>query len=300
MKACFRTVVVLLALLLAMSGLAEAACVPMTAFIDKLKAGERAADFPDITSCGNDFAPALASALAAYVQTRPRSDVEPLVAMIKAGYIKADRKRAFGDLAPAVQRDLAATGFKWPDNYNLLDGLPQYAKANAPPPITTKAKVIPPVANEPAPHKPKPVIPSRVTPMTVAIALAVVSIAGVILLIYVLVGRARSFSQKLDERLQSLASASADLKTALTVCEMKWDRVETAQQEMAGQLQSWDERFPASARILSLVDLDGVSAEIRELRNQVGHLENGHDPAVCRWLLTMWRSSVRSSASGGR
>jgi hypothetical protein len=253
----------------------------MTAFIDKLKAGERTGDFPDITSCGNDFAPALASALAAYVQTRSRSDVEPLVAMIKAGYIKAERKKAFGGLAAAVQQDLAATGFKLPTEYSLLDGLPQYAKTNAPPPSTkVTAKVIPPAAKDPAHKNPKAVTSSPISPLAVAITLALVSIAAVILLIYVLVGRARSLWQGIEERLQALASASADLKTVLTVCEMKLDRVETAQQELAGQLQSWGERFPASARILSPFDLDGVSAEIRELRNQVGRLENGHDPAA--------------------
>jgi len=285
MRACFRAVVVLLASLLSMSGLADAACAPMTAFIDKLKAGERAPDFPDITSCGNDLAPALANALAAYVQTHPRADVEPLVSTIKAGYHKAERKTAFGDLAAAVEHDLASTGFKLPqteDKYSLLDGLPQYAKAIALPSTTTSAtKATPPApAKNPAKNHRQPAPWSRIISLAVAIASAVVCIAGVILLAYMLIGRARSFSRQIDGRLQALASASADLKTVLTVCEMKLDRVETAQQEMAGQLQSWGERFPPSAKILSPFDLDGISAEIRELRNQVGRLENGHDPAA--------------------
>jgi hypothetical protein len=278
MRACFRAVVVLLVSLLSMSGLADAACTPMTTFIDKLKAGERSASFPDITSCDDDFGPALASALAAYVQTKPRADVEPLVAMIEAGFRKAERKQAFVDLAAAVQKDLAATGFKLPDNYSRLDGLPQFAKANVPPP-TPKVNP-PPAAKKPVQNHPRTATPSRMTPLVVAIALAVVCIAGVILLAYVLIGRARSFSRQIDGRLQTLASASDDLTTVLTVCEMKLDRMETAQKEMAGQLQSWGERFPPSAKILSPVDLDGVSAEIRELRNQVGRLENGHDPAA--------------------
>lgn len=288
MRACFRAVVVLLASMLSMSGLADAACAPMTAFIDKLKVGERGLDFPDITSCGNDFAPGLARALAAYVQTRPRADVEPLVAMIKAGYRKPERKTAFGDLAAAVQQDLASTGFKLPqteDKYSLLDGLPQYAKANAPAPLlSTTTKAIPPAppaaSKNPLGDHRQPPSPSRLTPLAVAIALAVVcGIGGVIVFAYVLTGRARSFSQQIDGRLQALASASADLKTVFALCEVKLDRVETAQQEMAGQLQSWGERFPPSAKVLSPVDLDGVSAEIRELRNQVGRLENDHDPA---------------------
>ncbi|HEX7679977.1 MAG TPA: hypothetical protein VF713_17745 [Thermoanaerobaculia bacterium] len=288
MRACFRTVVVLLTSLLSMSGLAEAACAPMTAFIDKLKAGESAPDFPDITSCSTDFGPDLARALAAYVQTRPRTDVEPLVAMIKAAYHKAKRKTAFGDLAAAVQQDLATTGFKLPqteDKYSLLDGLPQYAKAPLPPapkPVPSAIPSAPPAASKSTPdaHRQPPAV-SRITPSAVGTALAVVcGVAGLMLLVYVLIGRVRSFTRQIDIRLQALASASADLKTVLTASEIKLDRVETAQREMAGQLQSWGERFPPSAKILSPVDLDGVSEEIRELRNQVGRLENGHDPAV--------------------
>jgi hypothetical protein len=290
MKACFRSGVVLLASLLSLSGVANASCATMTAFIDSLNAGQRAIEFPDPASCESDFKPALAKAVAGYVRSHQQADVEQLVAMIRNGYHKAERKTAFGELAAAVQKELAATGFNLPqtgDKYTLLDNLSQYAKASAPqapaakPLVKTTASVKAIAASSASGERRQPFAAWHISLVAAAVALAAgCALAGLILGAHLLTRRARSFVQQLDRLLQGLATASADFKTALSSCEIKLDRAETAQQTFSEQLQTWSDRFPPGATILSPEHLDGLSAEIRQLRNQVGQSDNGHDPAA--------------------
>jgi hypothetical protein len=267
----------------------------MTAFIDSLNVSQRAIEFPDPASCDNDFTPGLAKAVAGYVQTHPRADVEPLVAMIRDGYHKAERRTAFGQLAAAIQKELAAIGFTLPQTdakYTLLDNLPRYAKVSAPqvpagkPVVTTTAPVTaiagsPRPSNDASGRRRQPFATWHISLAAAAIALLSVGVlAGVVLGARLLILRARSFGQQLDRRLQGLATASADFKTVLSSCEIKLDRAQTAQQTFSEQLQTWSARFPPGATILSPEHLDGLSAEIRELRNQVGQSDNGHHPAA--------------------
>src|SRR5258708_37467972 len=177
MRASFVGTLVLLVSLSSTAGPTDEACAPITAFIEKLAAGEHPAEFPDPTSCDKEFAPELAKALAIYVQSHSSSDVATVVAMIRTSFRKAERKTAFGNLAAAVQKELASTGFELPrtdDKYALLDSLPLQAKpipvtTSAPPPkpsptTTTPTATAPPVAtlasasggSGPAPLPPSP------------------------------------------------------------------------------------------------------------------------------------------------
>jgi len=242
---------------------AAAACPPMTAFIAKLSAGERVAELPDFKSCDNDFTPELAKALATYVQSHSRADVEPLVATIKDGYRKAEWKTAFADLAIAVQTELASTGFKPPeteDKYALLDTLPQRAKPDAatppPPPKPVVQKRTPPPQVQPPP---KPAL----SPAFAVVALAIVcgiALAGSAAI--VLVGRRRALTQQeqIELRLLNLAADVAELKTTLAAFETKFARMESAQQAAVDALR------PA---LLSPQHLDGIAAELRDLRVQI-------------------------------
>lgn len=110
----------------------------------------------------------------------------------------------------------------------------------------------------------------RASPFAAAIALWIVcSVALAALLAYMLRVRRRALAQQsdVDRRLQELAAAAAGLKSAVVSVEMKLD---AAQQNVAAQLQTWTERFPADATILTTRHLDNVAVAIRALAQQVG------------------------------
>ena len=100
--------------------------------------------------------------------------------------------------------------------------------------------------------------------------------AAVIVIAVKLIRRARSFWQQADRRGRNLEAASTDLQTAVGALQIKLDRLDTAQQAFAAELQAWGERLPAGS-ILGPAHLDGVALALRGLRDEVMRRNGSHD-----------------------
>jgi hypothetical protein len=141
----------------------------------------------------------------------------------------------------------------------------------------------------------------RLSPVNAAWLSAVACLsAAVIVAAVILIRRTRSFVLQGDRRSRDLAAVSADLKTILEAAQIHLDRLETGQQVVAAELQSWRERWPVGA-MLSSANLDGVTAALHELREEVAGRGDGQagrvasPPAADGDLVGLERETLRES-----